>query len=664
MSEATGSIAERLAEAARLHRAGSLDEAGALYEQVLAAHPENVDALHLSGLVAVARGRAGAGLARVCRALELAPGLADAWRNLGLALRSLGEREGAVAALRAAAERDPEDPDLQRLLGTALREAGRADEGRAVLEAAAARMPGDADLLLALASALEHAGRRGEAIRHLREVAFLRPDQADSHLLLGQMLRAEGMVDDAIASLRAARGLDPWRAHIALALADALHHQRRDGEAIAHAEAARELDPLHPGAAALEIGILTDLRSLPEALARADAALARFPGEPALHSARGLALMAAGRMEEAVAAATEAVALAPEDAGARLNLAAIVGHAGEPERALDIYLEAERLAPGSPALLANRGMTRLLLGDYETGFREYEARFAAQRPEERRRDITAPRLTPGTDIEGRTVLVHAEQGFGDNIQFARFVPMLAARGARVALEVPPGLGRLMGSVEGVFHVAEQGVRLPAHDYAIPVMSLAWFLGVTLDNLPATVPYLAPPEEVQARWDRLLGTALPERPRIGIAWSGNPNFAGFATRSIPFAVLNRIRAARPEAKFVVLQTQYDEGTEREIEEADNLVVARAAIRDFADTAALINRLDLVIAGDTSLVHLAGALGRPAWVLLQRAADWRWLAAREDSPWYPSLRLFRQERHGDWDGVVAAAAAALAQHRFEI
>lgn len=196
------------------------------------------------------------------------------------------------------------------------------------------------------------------------------------------------------------------------------------------------------------------------------------------------------------------------------------------------------------------------------------------------------------------------------------------------------------------------------------MSLPWVLGITAEDLPGPVPYLGPPAEVQARWDRLIGETLPRRPLIGLAWSGNPNFAGYASRSIPFTVMERLRAARPDAKFVVLQTQYDDATAAAIDNADNFVVARSAIGDFADTAALVNRLDVVIASDTSLVHLAGALGRPAWVLLQHAADWRWLRAREDSPWYPTLRLFRQERAGDWDGVVARVAAALRVHCFGI
>ncbi len=664
MVDTTGSIAELLTEAARLHRSGELAAADRLYGQVLASEPGNIDALHLSGLVAVARGQTEAGLARICRALELAPDMTAAWRNLGLALRASGQPEGAVTALRAAAQRAPADPDLRRLLVAALREAGQTEDALAELQAAVGQTPGDADLRLALASALDRAGRREEAIQHLREVAFLRPDQADSHLLLGQMLRAEGHMEDAIASLRAARGLAPQSAHIALAFADALHQARRDVEALPHAKAARELDPENLAPALLGIAILTDLRRAREALAHAEAAITHFPQAAALHAARGMALMAAGRFEAAIEAAGEAVAVAPADVGARLNLAAILVNAGRPERALSVYDDAERLDQGNPAVLGNRGMARLLLGDYEAGWRDYEARFAAQRPSERRRDLTAPRLAPGTGLTGKTVLVHAEQGYGDNIQFARFVPLLASRGARVALEVPPGLGRLMASVAGVFHVTEQGATLPAHDFVVSVMSLPWVLGITLENLPAETPYLGVPADVQARWDRLLTTTLTERPRIGIAWSGNPNFAGFATRSIPFGVFNRIRAARPEAKFVVLQTQFDEATAAEIEAADDLVIARTAVSDFADTAALMNRLDLVIAGDTSLAHLAGALGRPTWLLLQHAADGRWLRERAARPWSPSLRLFRQECHGAWDRVIEAAATALRQHRFVI
>lgn len=658
------SLAALLARAAELHEAGSLEAADEIYEQVLAADPDNADALHLSGLVAVARGNPEEGIARIRRALALAPDMVEAWRNLGLALRRADDPEGAILAIREALVRDPSSSDVQRQLGTALREAGRDEEALAVLAAAVQQTPDNGDLRLALASVLNHLGRREEAIAHVREVAFLRPEAAEVHLLLGQMLRAEGKMEDAIASLRAARGLAPARADVALAFADALHQEKRDEEALAHAEAARELAPEQLGAILLEISLLTDLHRPQDALARADAAVVRFPGHSPLHSLRGLALLKVSRLDEAIDAGQKAVALAPEDPGARLNLAAIVNHAGEYDRALELYDEVERLKPGEPSTRSNRSMTQLLLGDYLEGFRNYEARLLGQRPNDQRRDITAPRVAAGTDVAGKTVLVHTEQGFGDNIQFARFVPLLAARGARVLLEVPPGLGRLMSSVEGAVYVGEQGSRMPAHDYAIAIMSLPWFLGITLENLPAEVPYLMVPQDVQARWDGLLSTTLTERPRIGIAWSGNPRFAGFATRSIPFATFKRIRAARPEAKFVVLQTQYDEATAAEIDAEGDLVIARTAIRDFADTAALMNRLDLIISGDTSLVHLAGALGRPTWVLLQRSADWRWLRDRADSPWYPSLRLFRQPRHGDWDAAIDEASAALRQHRFEI
>jgi tetratricopeptide (TPR) repeat protein len=657
-----------LREAADLHEQGRLDEAGALYAEILAANPDDANALHLSALVEVAQGRVDEGLDLFRRALERAPGMADAWRNLGIAQNTRGDHERAAAAFAEAVKLEPRDPSLSRLLAAAQRAAGDDAAALATLEAAVREAPQDADLRLALASVLDHLGRRPDAITHLREVAFLRPERADSHLLLGQMLRAEGKIEDAIASLRAARGLDPERAHVAFALADALHDVKRHDEALPHVEAARALAPDMPGPALLEISLLNDLHRPLDALARADAALLRFPGEPALHSARGLALMAASRLDEAIEAAEQAVALAPADPNTRVNLAAITSHACEPERAIEIYGEAENLVPENDPnramVLANKSMSQLLVGDYAEGFRNYEARLAAQRADERRSELTAPRLTPGTDIAGKTVLVHTEQGYGDNIQFARFVPMLVARGARVALEVPPGIGRIMASIEGVFYVGEQGTKLPAHDYTIAIMSLPWFLGVTLENLPAPIPYLGVPADAQARWDKLLTTTLTERPRIGIAWSGNPKFQGYATRSIPFPVFNRIRAARPEAKFVILQTQFDAETEAAIEASDELVLARTAFQDFADTAALMNRLDLIISGDTSLVHLAGALGRPTWVLLQRGADWRWLRDRRDSPWYPSLRLFRQRRHGDWDGVIDEVSAALRGHRFEI
>lgn len=659
-----GTIEERLTEAARLHEAGDLGGAWALYEDILAGAPDNADAMHLSGLILLTRGEAEAGLARVRGALERDPDLTDARRNLGLALAGLGRHAQAAEAFRHAARQRPEDPDLLRQLANALHADGRGEEARSLLEEAAAVSPENADLRLALAALHERAGRRGEAIAQLREVTFLRPDRADGYLLLGQMQRAEGQADDAIANLRAARGLARDHAHAAYALAEALHQERRDDEALPHAAAARALAQEDVNAWLLETAILRDLRRPADAVTQAEAALRHHPEAPALHAARGLALLAANRPEEALAALEHANALAPRDVATLVNLAAALNQAGESLRALALYDQAEALDPAMAAVRLNRSMTRLALGDYAGGWRDYEARLETQHKSERRRDITAPRLRPGDEVAGRTVLVHTEQGFGDNLQFVRFVPMLAQRGARVVLEAPPGLGRLLGSVGGAALVIEQGTKLPAHDLAVSVMSLPWVLGVGAEDLPGPVPYLAPPPEVQARWDTLIGKVFTQRPCVGIAWSGNPRFAGFASRSVPFALFGRLREARPDAKFVILQTQYDEATAAAIEKADNFVVARSAIGDFADTAALINRLDLVIASDTSVVHLAGALGRPAWVLLQHGADWRWQRGRADSAWYPSLRLFRQMLPGDWDGVVREAAAALREARFEI
>jgi hypothetical protein len=328
----------------------------------------------------------------------------------------------------------------------------------------------------------------------------------------------------------------------------------------------------------------------------------------------------------------------------------------EPALAIDAYNRALAAGGPNPKIHANLAFAQLLAGDLLQGWRNYENRWAA--------GATRPPGPPAREpwlgnrpLEGRSILLRQEQGFGDMIQFARYVPRVAALGARVHVEVPRPLQRLFKlSFPEVAAVHAAGGPLPECDEVCPITSLALAFSTELASIPASMPYLrapARPATVRAALD-----ANPGVPRIGIAWSGDPKHHNDANRSIPFARF-RTLVEGSGLPFVSLQREVRAGDDGDLRSATAVADLRNRMRDFADTAALADELDLVVTVDTSIAHLAGALGRETWVLLPFAPDWRWMLRRRDSPWYPTMRLFRQPREGDWDSVFAEVLAALAE-----
>jgi tetratricopeptide (TPR) repeat protein len=379
------------------------------------------------------------------------------------------------------------------------------------------------------------------------------------------------------------------------------------------------------------------------------------PGAPDALNNLGNALRAQLDHGEAIACFQEALRHSPADAEIHLNLGNAWRESGNPAEAAKSFGRAIQLRPDFPEAHWDLAFALLLQGDFPRGFQEYEWRW--------RRTGFAPRQFAfpawrGEDPRGRTLLVYAEQGAGDAIQFVRFVTALAARGARLALECPSPLAALFESVEGADRVIPRGEipPEPRFDGHVSLLSLPLLLQVTLDTVPAKTPYLRPPGGRQARLP-----ALPDsqtrRLKVGLVWRGNPQHKNDRHRSVPVELLEPLLAV-PGVAFYSLQAGAPPGEPPPRPPFDKLIDLGGLIHDFADTATLMKQLDLVISVDTSTVHLAGALGQPAWLLLPCAPDWRWLLARSDSPWYPTLRLFRQPVPGDWPAVVREVGAALA------
>lgn len=496
---------------------------------------------------------------------------------------------------------------------------------------------------------LHGAGRLPEAEQAYRQVLTAEPRHADAMHMLGVLASQCGQPQAALACLDQAIALKP---------SAPLFHVNRAGALLAlqqfdaAEEACREALRLKRNSAeAWQVlgHVLVDTNRADEAVAAYRDALRLKADLPEIHGHLGLALRLAGRLEDAALALRQEVRRAPRDPVAHGNLAGIMKELGRLDEAEAEYRTALRLRPDDAVAHLNLGVVLLLAGRLTEGWPEYAWRFRAGAV--RIPACNKPRWG-GEPLDGRTLLIRAEQGLGDTIQFCRYLRNAVTRGS-VIFEVQPGLRRLMADVIEREHIIQAGDELPAFDVWCPLLDLPLLIGP--DAPPP--PYLAPEPDRVAKWRQRIG---PQGCRIGIAWQGNPSAAAERGRSVPlqaFLPLARV----PGVRLISLQKQH--GLEQLAALPEGMVIETlgeefdAGPDAFVDTAAAMQSLDLVISSDTAIPHLAGALGRPVWVALQHVPDWRFQLAGETSHWYPSMRLFRQTKRGDWPGVFTRIAQAL-------
>ena len=538
----------------------------------------------------------------------------------------------------------------------ALQRQGRLRDAEKLYTRVLKAAPDHFDALNLLGTVKAQLGRMAEAHRLFSAAVKINPRVAGAWANLGQALQALKRKDEALACLDKALALAPddvavlnQRANVLLSLGraeDALGEFRRVlARAPQHAEAR------------LNYGIAHAARGLhAEALAQFDAALSAVPGHPIAHHNRGLALYELGHYPAALEAHERALAHAPEHAGAwhgkGLALAALNRHV----EAAASYAKARALGKDDADVNFGEAMALLTLGDYRAGFKKYEARWrrtGMPAPQSRGRPLWLGEYA----LSGKTVLLHAEQGLGDTIQFARYVPLLAATGAKIVLEVQSELTALLARLDGGAAIIARGEAPPPYHAHCPLGSLPLALHTEPETVPAQIPYLSADDTSLAKWSaRLVALA---RPRIAIAWSGNANHFNDRNRSIPFAQLAPLFAGEVAsgARFISIQRDVRSEDVEGLTSAARVTHVGGELENFTDTAAAIALSDLVISADTAVAHLAGAMGRPLWVLIPFAPDWRWTLTGETSPWYPTARLFRQAALGDWDGVAARVAAEL-------
>jgi tetratricopeptide (TPR) repeat protein len=611
-------IAALRQRALMLHQQGDLAAAEALYRTILSARPDDSEALHLCGVAAMQAGRHGAAIGLIGQAIALRPA-APYYANLGAALRRAGQGPQAVAALQEAVRLDPALAEAHANLGSALCTLGAAADALAACDAAIRLRSELPEAHLNRGVALTALGRHQDAEAACRRAAELRPGWPEAHFQHGNALLAIGQTAAAIAALRQAVALQPD-----------------------HAAALTNLGSALGMAGALE-----------DAAAALQRAVAAAPGEVAAWLNLGGVLRGLGRLDEACATQQRILAARSEYWPAWSNLAAIRHDQGRPAEADLAWQRSLALHPDQPDAQYGRALTLLLGGDFARGWAQLEWRWQAGQHRARRRHAALP-LWAGGPLAGRTILLHAEEGLGDAIQFARYVPLVAARDGQVVLETYAPLARLFRGLDGVTRMAVQGEALPPCVLQCPLQSLPLAFGTRLETIPAAVPYLRVDGAVARAWAaRLAGYA---RPRVGVVWGGSPTHGKDRERSIAFARLAPLWRV-PGVRWFSLQLGARAAELAAAPAAACVVDLAADLTDLADTAGALCQLDLVVSVDTAVAHLAGALGRPVWLLLAASPDWRWMLRREDSPWYPSMRLFRQARAGDWDSVIGRVAQAL-------
>jgi len=488
---------------------------------------------------------------------------------------------------------------------------GRLAEAESFCHSVLSQEPGNADALNLLSIIARQSGRIELAVEFAARGAAAHPHIAEFHANLGEFSRLAGKPDMAVASFQRAIELKPNEPTFHNHLGMALGGMRQYEMAAREYQRAIELKPDYAEAYACLSGPLRQLDRLAEADAAIRTAIRLQPDMPAAQHNLAVVLADQGRFQEAIAAYSRAIELKPDSVEARCHL----------------------------------GELYLLLGDFERGWKEHEWRLPIAYPNN-------PRRWDGGELNGKTILLYGEQGFGDVIQFVRYVPMVAEKGGRIILVCHEKLVRLLAGVPHIAQIVSLKQPTPAFDVFCPLLSLPLALGTTLHNIPANVPYLKSERPRLAKKPHVL--------RVGLAWAGNPEHWDDLRRSIPLEQFAPFSAI-PGIEFYSLQIGPATRQKNDSSAPLPLIDLTADLHDFADTAAIVANLDLVISVDTAAAHLAGAMGKPVWILLAAMPDWRWMLKREDSPWYPTMRLFRQESTGSWSHVIRRVVDSLAEFR---
>jgi len=696
-------VGEVFALAAQYQQAGNLAQAEQLCRQILQADPGHVNAHHMLGVILHRQGRAEAATIHYQQVLRLQPNSAEPHNNLGIALTELGRLDEAVACYHDAIRINPLFAEAHNGLGYALERQHQLEEAIRCYRQALRLKADFAEAWYNLGNALKQQGNVDEAVRCFQQALQLRPDYADANNNLGNVLAEQQQLRAAASCYEQVLRLRPHDAAAHRNLGIVLDKQGKTEEALVHFQQSVRLKP-DDAKAHNNLGTaLWTLGQLEQAVQAFRRTVQLRPDYAEAHNNLGTALGDLGKLEEATGCFQRAVGLKPDYAEAHSNVGMALWAKEQVDEALACFERALRLKPDDANARLSRAQLWLQSGEFEQGWQEYEWRWTQpwthrkgstpgkrgdrpdserlrSHPDLARRPFSQP-LWDGSNLHGSSILVHAEQGLGDTLQFIRYVQLVKERGGKVIVEYQAPLLRLLEGCPGIDRLVAQGAPLPAFDVQVPLLSLPAIFHTSIDTIPATIPYLHADVNLVEQWRRELeqsrksevGSPMSEEMHltsdiglrtsdflVGIAWQGNPTYHRDRQRAIPLTHFGRL--AQVEG-VQLISLQKGPGTEQLCTLAGRFGVLDLGSKldegagPFKDTAAVMKNLDLVISSDTAVPHLAGALGVPVWVVLPLVPDWRWLLGREDSPWYPTMRLFRQTRYGCWEEVFERIAKEL-------
>jgi tetratricopeptide (TPR) repeat protein len=713
-------LAEFMREGFSFHQSGNQSEAESCYLKILAHRPQDSDALFLLGQIRRSQGKLSEAINLTSQAIAANPAISYFHAQLGTMLLGREEWEPAMASLHKSLELDERSAETHNDLGIALNKLGRKEEAERHFRCALAIAPDLPQAHYNLALKLLDENNLSGAEAHLSRVLEVAPGHVDSLLFLGDICRRGRRYDQAKRHLQAILDVDPLNVKARMGLG-ACHYEQGDYiqasmlysevlqqnlestqtnyslglcylkrekwvDAESYLQAAINLNAEHWDAYANLGFVFFQQGRLDRAIDLLHSAVDQAPIHPQLYLNYAFALSAKGEFEEAIRIqqaalgfpehdaeaysnlayyygeldemdqardwAEKAVTLRPEYVDGLNNLAHALRSLGKSDEALAVYEKSIGLAPDLPDAHWGKSLALLSLGRFKEGWQEYEWRW-------RMKNVMPGEKMPGEewqgeDISDKTLLLYQEQGLGDMIHFVRYAPLLEGHCSQIILAMPRNLKRLFEGVRGVSAVVCEG-ETPPYDVALPIMSLPRILGTTMQTIPAEVPYLAPIEADVKRWREKFSNGQAGI-RVGLVWAGGAAFKGNKQRSMSlpqFAVLGEI----PGVNFYSLQKGPSAEEMKNPPAGIQVVDWTDELGDFAETAAFISQLDLVIAVDTAVAHLAGAMGKAVWTLVPASSDFRWLVDREDSPWYPTMRLFRQKERGNWPEVMLRVASEL-------
>jgi tetratricopeptide (TPR) repeat protein len=675
-------------QALSLHRMGNVAGAEALYRQILKSDNSDFGALYMLGTICAQRNQFDEAERLLRTALSVDQSKAPSHHAYGTVLCHLERYDDAIHSFDKALELARNNPAVFLDRGFAQMKLERFQEAVDSYERALKLDQHSASAHYNRGVALEKLNRREEALTSYDRALLHSPQNASAHCNRSVLLYELRRYQEALTSCDRALELDPTLVQAHRNRGGILYGLKRYREALASCDRALALDPNLTQAHCNRGDVLDSLKRYPEALASYDRALTLDPDLAQAHCNRAATLSKLKRYQEALASCDQALALESNLAQAHCNRGSILNKLKLYSEALASHDRALAIKPDFAQAHCNRGnvlqnmkrfdealascemalvaqpdfadahflesQLRLLLGDFANGWPKYEWRWKSETNESPIRNF-AQSLWLGTEpMEGKTILFHSEQGLGDSIQFCRYVPLAAKHAAHVILEVEQSLVELMRKLSGVGAVVAKGDPLPDFQAQCPLASLPLAFGTRLETIPADVPYLTAPKAHLEKWQRKLGRSSTAR--VAVNWAGNPNFANDDDRSIGLSSMSPLFTFL-DAQFFCIQKNPSAKDKELLKTFSHVTDLSTEIETFSDTAAIISLMDVVVSSDTSIVHLAGALGAPVWTLLSYVPDWRWLLGRQDSPWYPTMRLFRQPEPGDWRSVITSVRDAL-------